>query len=360
MIVPTPGAPPAQTPLDAPFDQYQRYAITTAIARAMAGGRPPRVLDVGGHHLDFWFRPRRPIAEFLPEASSITIDLAPSRLPGYLRARGDALPFPPGTFDLVASVDVLEHVPPPARPTVLAQAMRVSRRAVVIAAPFADPALDRAESLVSGFIRDVCGYEQGQLAEHRALGWPHLGDTAAAFEAAGWVTRIFGYGSLWTWTLMMLDKHAVSALAGSRPVQAALDRAFNESRYATDREPPYYRHFIVATASSSDPLIAWAETAFAATSPASVLARPATDPALVDRMFALLETHAENQRQQVRLEPGRRTEHVAEVERHRAQAFASLEAMTAEAARLERMLRDIERSPAYRLSRWLRRAMGRS
>ena len=51
--------PPAQEPIDAPFDQYQRYAITAAIARAM-GPTPPRVLDVGGHHLDFWARPRRP------------------------------------------------------------------------------------------------------------------------------------------------------------------------------------------------------------------------------------------------------------------------------------------------------------
>ena len=92
--------PPALEPLDAPFDQYQRYAITTAVARAM-GPTPPRVLDVGGHHLDFWARPRRPIAEFLPEAPSITVDLPRSRLPGYSTARGDALPFRAGQFDLV-------------------------------------------------------------------------------------------------------------------------------------------------------------------------------------------------------------------------------------------------------------------
>ena len=109
--------PPAQEPIDAPFDQYQRYAITTAIARAMGRTPAPRVLDVGGHHVDFWSRPRRPIAEFLPEVPSITVDLARSRLPGYLCARGDALPFQAGTFDLVCSVDVLEHVPPAARAT---------------------------------------------------------------------------------------------------------------------------------------------------------------------------------------------------------------------------------------------------
>ena len=355
-----PATAPAQAPIDAPFDQYQRYAITTAIARAMAGDRPPRVLDVGGHHLDFWFRPRRPLAEFLPEAPSITIDLARSRLPGYLCARGDALPFPAGAFDLVASVDVLEHVPPPARPTVLAQVRRVGRRAAIVAAPFADPALDRAEGLVSAFVRETCGYEQGQLQEHRALGWPRLAETAADFAAAGWGVRVFGYGSLWTWVLMMIDKHAVSALAGSRPVQSAIDRAFNETRFATDREPPCYRHFVIATASPADPLLAWVEQAYGAVAPATFAARPPTDAATTDRMFRFLELHADNQRRQVALEPQRRSDHIADVEAHRAQAFSSLEAMTAESARLERMLREIERSPAFRLSRWIRRAMGRS
>jgi hypothetical protein len=361
MTVAASGVAPAQEPLDAPFDQYQRYAITGAIARAMAaGGAAPRVLDVGGHHRDFWFRPRRPIAEFLPEAPSVTIDLARTRLPGYLCARGDALPFAPGTFDLVCSVDVLEHVPPPARGTVLAQAMRVSRRAVVVAAPFRHPALARAEAMVSAFIRDACGYEQGQLQEHREHGWPVLDDTAAAFEAAGWGVRLFGYGGLWQWVLMMIDKHAVQALGGSKPVQAAIDRAFNETRFATDREPPFYRHFIVATRSAADPLLAWAERAYGGATRAGAAARRGEGEAIADQMFALLEAHADNQRVQARLEPLRRTTQVAEVEAHRAQAFEALDAMTAEAHRLERMLRDVERSPAFRLTSWARRLAGRS
>jgi hypothetical protein len=75
------GGPPEPIgeTIEAPFDQYQRYMITSAVAHAMmreANGanranaadssRTLRVLDVGGHHTDFWGRPRRPIAEFLP------------------------------------------------------------------------------------------------------------------------------------------------------------------------------------------------------------------------------------------------------------------------------------------------------
>ena len=351
--------PPAQDTIDAPFDQYQRYAITAAIARAM-GGSPPRVLDVGGHHLDFWFRPRRPIAEFLPEAPSITLDLSRSRLPGYLCGRGDALPFVAGQFDLVCSVDVLEHVPPAARATVLDQVMRVGSRAAVVAAPFRSPVIDRAEAMVSDFIREVCGYEQGQLLEHRQHGWPDLDESARAFEAAGWHVRVFGYGSVWTWVLMMLDKHSLQAIAGSKRVQIALDRAFNETRFATDREPPCYRHFVVATRSADDPLLPFVEATYGAVTRAAFVARPPLDPAVVASTFALLETHAANQRTQARLEPERRHRQFADMDAHRVRVVAALEAMTTEATRLEGLLRDVERSPAYRVATWVRRLVGRA
>jgi hypothetical protein len=353
-------APPDQQPIDAPFDQYQRYAITAAIARAMGGPAPPRVLDVGGHHLDFWFRPRRPLAEFLPEAPSVTVDLARSRLAGYACARGDALPFAEDRFDLVCSVDVLEHVPPAARPAVLAEVRRVSGRAAIVAAPFAAPAVARAEAIVSGFIRDACGYDQGQLLEHRTLGWPDLDAAAASFEAAGWHVRIFGYGSLWTWVLMMVDKHALQAVAGSKRAQVALDRAFNETRFAGDRVPPCYRHFVVAATRPDDPVLAFVEGAYGALPPAAAGAGAGADPAVVEAGFALLETHAANQRLAVRLEPERRHRQLGDVDAQRARVTAALEAMTAEARRLEGLLRGVERSPAYRLGRWARRVVGRS
>jgi hypothetical protein len=357
---PVPAEPPIQETIEAPFDQYQRHAITAAIARAMGGATPPRVLDVGGHHFDFWFRPRRPIAEFLPEAPSITVDLPRNPLPGYLCARGDALPFPGGLFDLVCSVDVLEHVPPAARATVLGQVLRVSRRAAVVAAPFHSPAVERAEALVSAFIRDACGYEQGQLLEHREHGWPDLDETAAAFEQAGWHVRLFGYGSVWTWVLMMVDKHALQAVAGSKRAQIALDRAFNETRFAADHEPPCYRQFVVATRTADDPVLRFVEAHYGAMTPAARRAQAPIDPGRAASTFALLDAHADNQRLNVRLEPDRRHRQFADVDAHRNRLVAALDAMTAEATRLEGLLRQVEGSPAYRVSRWIRRLAGRT
>ena len=63
---------------------------------------------------------------------------------------------------------------------------------------------------------------------------------------------------------------------------------------------------------------------------------------------------------QVRLEPERQHRQLADVDAHRTRVVAALDAMTAEAARLERLLREVERSPAFRVSPWVRRLMGRS
>lgn len=354
--------PPEQGPLDVPFDQYQRYRVTADLASAAgnAGGRL-RVLDVGGHHSDFWGRVRRPIADFLPDCDTVTLDVATNPLRGYVRGRGDALPFRAGSFDLVCSVDVLEHVPPSARRHLVDELHRVSSRAIILAAPFRGPLLVRAEAFVSDFIQRTCGYTQGQLQEHRELGWPELRQTVDDLGREGWTVRVFAYGNLWRWMLMMIDKHAVSAIAGSRGLQSRLDRAYNETWFAQDREAsPAYRHFLVAAQDAADPVLRAAEERFGA-APAlpempPLESGPETNPE-AERMFALLAIHAQNQTLQVQLEPARRDTHVAELEALRAELYKNLDALTRENTRLVAMLREIERSAPYRALAALKRLL---
>jgi hypothetical protein len=350
------SGPPEHGPLDVPFDQYQRYRVTADLATAAAAGGPLRVLDVGGHHSDFWGRARRPIADFLPDLFTVTLDVAPNPLRGYVRGRGDALPFRAGSFDLVCSVDVLEHVPPAARTHLADELMRVSTRAIILAAPFRHPLVDRAEAFVTDFIQRTCGYTQGQLREHHDLGWPDLAATINDLSRDGWSTRVFPYGNLWRWVLMMIDKHAVSALAGSRGLQSRLDRAYNETWFAHDRALPAYRYFVVASRQAGDPLFAATEQRFDARRDLEDV-WPSIAPGDADRMFDLLAIHAQNQTLQAQLEPDRRDTHVAELEALRTELYKNMDALQRENARLIGMLRDIERSAPYRalaaLRRWL-------
>jgi hypothetical protein len=348
--------PPEQGTLDVPFDQYQRYRITADLAGA-AGDATLRVLDVGGHHSDFWGRVRRPIADFLPEAASVTLDVATNPLRGYVRGRGDALPFRAASFDLVCSVDVLEHVPPPARTQLADELMRVSARGIILAAPFRHPFVERAEAFVSDFILRTCGYAQGQLREHREYGLPDLFATVRDLSRDGWQVRLFPYGNLWRWTMMMVDKHAVSALSGSRGLQSRLDRHYNESWFAQDGALPCYRYFLVAARRDGDPLLTAAEQRFGAVRDPEHVWPAASQNDEAERVFRLLGIHAENQTIQARLEPERRDTHVAELEALRTELYKNLDAVNRENDRLVRLLRDVERSAPYRfmaaLRRWL-------
>ena len=311
------------------------------------------MLDVGGHHTDFWGRPRRPIAEFLPELSTVTLDVGPNPIAGYVRGRGDALPVRGGSFDLVCAVDVLEHVPAEARPTLVGEMTRASRRAVLLAAPFDHPEVERAEKFVTDFIQRTCGYDQGQLREHRERGLPDLAATCREFARAGWHVRVWPYGNLWRWVLMMIDKHAIQVLPGSRRLHMQLDRQYNERWFNDDTALPSYRYFISATARADDPLLPWLEQRFgAADDPARVW--PARIEGL-DAIWDYITVHAANQTRQAELEPQRRDDHVAELEGIREDLQKSLDAVRDENTRLNIMLRGIERSPAFRLAAAVRR-----
>ena len=364
------GGPPEPLgeTIEAPFDQYQRYTITSAVAQAMTEHpvtgvtgasasddvRGPRVLDVGGHHTDFWGRPRRPIAEFLPELSTVTLDVGPNPIAGYVRGRGDALPVRDGSFDLVCAVDVLEHVPAEARPTLVKEMTRASGRAVLLAAPFDHPEVERAEMFVTDFIQRTCGYDQGQLREHRERGLPDLAATCREFARAGWHVRVWPYGNLWRWVLMMIDKHAIQVLPGSRRLHMQLDRQYNERWFANDTALPCYRYFIGATARADDPLLPWLEQRFgAAEDPARVWPeRASTDSRRSGITSPCTRRIRRGSRSWSRM---RRDDHIAELEGVRDDLLKHLGALRDENARLDTMLRSIERSPAFRLTAAIRR-----
>jgi SAM-dependent methyltransferase len=223
-----------------PFDMYQRYDHARA-ASARLGASPRDVLDVGGvmggAHGHF-----ATLADFFPDDRTAAIDVRVADHPDHRAADGPPLPYPDASFDLVLCQDVLEHVPLDGRRVLLDELRRVSRRFIVLAAPFATPGVRDADAVLFALVKARHRYEHAFLREHLRHGHPDLAATVAYFESAGASVVTLPNGYLPYWTLMQ----AANLLLAEPALGERYARA--QARYngqVADWREPAYRHLVV-------------------------------------------------------------------------------------------------------------------
>jgi SAM-dependent methyltransferase len=153
-------------------DHRLRY---DAVLEHLSRGRPERVLEVGSGPVGlarYW------------RSGVVGVDQGfPSPPVHALRPTvGSAvkLPFENGSFPVVISIDMLEHLPAADRAAAVSEMVRVSRDAVILAAP-CGPAARVAEAAL---IRSWPGALPDWLAEHQAAGLPDREDLDALLDAA--------------------------------------------------------------------------------------------------------------------------------------------------------------------------------
>jgi hypothetical protein len=239
--------------IELPFDQFTRHNIMTRVADSIRRHHGPSrlaVLDVGGFPCL--------TAEFLDRDRVVVVDLVdgkPEFDAEYLRADGAALPFPSNSFDLVSSLDSLEHVPRDRREAYILELLRVSRGFVLIVAPFDQEETVLAERLLAEFVRVVNQEEQPQLREHREHGLPSLDKWSAFLHDRDLPSISFSSGFVYNWLPMMLLKHYVFSLPDSDELQRALDRFYNVTLQASDAREPGYRHGLLVSKVPESPVL---------------------------------------------------------------------------------------------------------
>ena len=213
------------------FDLYERYILLERIGNLFRPDEPPyNVLDVGGHTETFW-----------PGFSSLAGELIPDArvTRNYIQASGVRLPFRDGAFDLVCSLDTLEHVPGGERPALLSELLRVTRDGLYLAFPF-DSASNRwAESVVREYTHVTLGNAVPALLEHQQFGLPERESITRWFanQPHPWIG--FGQGNTDVWLLMMLAYHSLR-MPGTDFVRE-LNSRFNQVYAAGDWAEPHYR-----------------------------------------------------------------------------------------------------------------------
>src|SRR4051812_25393712 len=164
------------------FDQLQRYGVVARLIDRLCSGLsgPIRVLDVGCNVLNLlpcYLDPER--------VHVIRCDTLPNdgSDPDYVRIDPDRpLPFPDQSFDAVAALEVLEHVPRDRRETFLADCLRVARRGAVFTCPDGAPAVARAEELAAAAYLQRHKEPHPFLSEHREFGLPTEDEVRAIFQ----------------------------------------------------------------------------------------------------------------------------------------------------------------------------------
>jgi SAM-dependent methyltransferase len=135
------------------------------------------VLEVGSgsEGIEYW----------LPGRDVTSVDPA---IPGR---EGDArsLDFPDRSFDVAVALDMLEHIRPEERSTVLRELVRVARRRVILGFPSGKRAFEADVSL--GRMLDRRGQTYTDwLDEHLRHGFPDASDVEAELRAYGRVRRL--------------------------------------------------------------------------------------------------------------------------------------------------------------------------
>lgn len=226
--------------LELPFDVYQRYKIIQDAIDILRSDGPERfrILDAGGG--------AGPVSGFLPSDSVRIVDQSDCDLPNFQKADVLALPFKDGAFDVALSSDVLEHIPPDRREKFLDELWRVSRRYVLLAAPFHSPAAVQAEQILFEFIKTELQQEHQFLKEHLSHGLPDRAATQAYMERLGADVVALPNGYLSHWLPMMLVTYYLDADPPSVPLSRRLSAFYNESHYVADNCEPAYRTLLVA------------------------------------------------------------------------------------------------------------------
>ncbi len=168
------------------------------------------------------------------------VDVYPrADLKNYIQATGLALPFADESFDLVCSLDTLEHLPGEDRPAFLAELLRVTRDGLYVAFPFDSPSNRWAESMLVEYTSVLLNEPVPALLEHRQFGLPDRARIDGLFAGSSHPWIGFEQGNTDVWLLMMLTYHSLR-ISGVEFVQE-LNRRFNQVYAAQDWAAPGYR-----------------------------------------------------------------------------------------------------------------------
>ncbi len=151
------------------FDTAQRYLAAKAIIQKH-GLAEPAILDVGSSGVGlsvYWQEGRARFTDLDPVYPAYRLSQS------QVQATAEQLPFAAGAFEVVVSIDMLEHVPPTLRSAVIADMLRVTKRLFIVAMPVG-PNAQAQDADVAKLYQERRGQSFKFVEEHILYGLPEV------------------------------------------------------------------------------------------------------------------------------------------------------------------------------------------
>lgn len=151
------------------FDQFSRYYYAKKeVDKTRKRGEKLKILDVGGY--------RGSTRNFLPKDDVSILDVynVENQVEGYKKGSALNIPYKDSSFDAVVSFDVYEHIKQKDREKYLNELIRVSRKIIIITAPYNSPSNSKAEETINAFFKKLTNNNHPWLKEHIQNGLPEI------------------------------------------------------------------------------------------------------------------------------------------------------------------------------------------
>ena len=226
------------------FDQFQRYKTASFIIEQNRTDSILKVLEIGANE-------HKNLEKFLPTDEIQYLDIQLSDLlkndKQYILADATNMPeIETDSFDVVIALDVFEHIPKNLRNDFLDELNRVSKNIVVLASPYDELGVNKAEVRVNAYFKTKYGIDYSWLDEHISNGLPNLDETLKYLndKKLQKITH-FKHGTLELWERLIRVHFEVSDNLALQEYRQNIDTFYNENIFSYDVGDECYRDFIV-------------------------------------------------------------------------------------------------------------------
>ncbi|NOJ71315.1 class I SAM-dependent methyltransferase, partial [Paenibacillus alvei] len=227
-----------------PFHQYQRYKLAELIMSQLKNNQDKyRILEVGANeHKNLQF--------FLPndDITYLDIDL-PEELvddPSFVKGDATDMNFDNDEFDFIIALDVLEHIVPSKREMFLKEIYRVSKKGVILSAPFLNQYNQKAEIRVASYFETLYSKSIRWQEEHQENGLPLLDEQLKIINTfAKNEPIVINHGDPLIWEKMMRMEFLVGLKPKIQGYWNEINNFYNNDLFHMDFVDNGVRSFVV-------------------------------------------------------------------------------------------------------------------